>query len=64
MAELADALASGASGSNIVEVRVLLTASYQQKQVSDLPIQVDWKPVFLLNQVRVLLRKNTYLAKY
>lgn len=28
MAELADALASGASGSNIVEVRVLLTAPY------------------------------------
>jgi hypothetical protein len=27
MAELADALASGASDSNIVEVRVLLTAS-------------------------------------
>jgi hypothetical protein len=48
MAELADALASGASGSNIVEVRVLLTASYQQKQVSDLPIQVDWKPVFFI----------------
>jgi len=25
-----------------------LTASYQQKQVSDLPIQVDWKPVFFI----------------
>jgi hypothetical protein len=32
MAELADALASGASGSNIVEVRVLLAASYLQKE--------------------------------
>jgi hypothetical protein len=30
MAELADALASGASDSNIVEVRVLLTASVLQ----------------------------------